>query len=224
MARIDARLLGQGAEPLQAAPHRRHVAPREIGTPAAPHEEDVARDHVAIGEEARPTDGMAWRAQRPHPAPSDRDVLPVGAVFDAGPGAAQRPAHVNGLSFVDHDGRIDLLQQGRQPLDVVIVTVSDERLGDPQSTTLGLIQQAIDLPGRIDERRLAGLRTAQDLAEVLQEPDLDLEQLGRGGEARRVGPGIGYAHGYGTSMTRSAAPTLSALSVARTTTAWGPRD
>jgi hypothetical protein len=69
-------------------------------------------------------------------------------------------------------------------LDVVLVAVGDERVRHVQAARVDLAQQAIDLPRRVDDRRRARLGAKQDLAEVLQQADLDLDDLGR---ARQTG-------------------------------------
>ena len=132
----------------------------------------------------------------------------------------------------DHDGA-GLLDEQVDPLDVVVVRVGDERGRDLQLQALHLGQQPVDLPGRVDDGRLARLRAVEDLAEVLQagRPPSVPPRARAEGRPRRcalahvasvvsVEPAPAYLDP--TRTVTAAAPTLSALSQARTVTACGP--
>ena len=61
------RLFGEAHQPLQAVPHRRRVAAREIGAAAAAHEHHVARDDVAVRQVAGAAHGVAARSRARRP-------------------------------------------------------------------------------------------------------------------------------------------------------------
>src|SRR5262249_3820828 len=106
-------------------------------------------------------------------------------------------------------------------LDVVVVRVRDEGLRDAQAARLDLFQEAVDLPGRVDDGRLARVGAEEDLAEVLQQSHLDLDDLGRRRQRRRE-RGVRRRDHHCPRTLIDAAPTLSALSQARTVTSCGP--
>ncbi len=143
------------------------------------------------------------------------------ATFDGVDHRAPGCAHRGRLARVDHHGGAGLLDHQIDPLDVIVVGVRDQHRADLEAPPAGLVQQPIDLPGRVDDGRLVRLGAVEDLAEVLQQPDLHLDHLGRRrqtGGVVRSGAGL-VAHFDPTRTVTDAAPTLSALSQARTATA-----
>jgi hypothetical protein len=95
--------------------------------------------------------------------------------------------------------------------DVVVVGVREEDRRDAPAAALRLAQQAVDLEGRVDQRRLAGVRAADHLAEILQQPDLELHNLQR--RRRRAHAGtVGTPRGGNKTCRRGACgPTRSAF-------------
>src|SRR4051794_40843693 len=206
VAGVDAGLLGEGGQTLQAAPHGGGVASGEVGTAAAPDEHDVPGDVVAVGEVAGAAHGVAEGLEGADAALADGDVQAIPDVQARLRLGGQRLLLVG----VDDDGGMGLGHHLIDAFDVIVVRVGDQNLADSNVQAARLAQQGVHLPGGVDHRGLAGLGAVEDLAEVLRHPHLDLEDLGRG---REVAPVV--AHLPVLKVTR-AKPMLSAESKART--------
>src|SRR5438132_201286 len=173
---VEAHVVGKLRHALEALEHLLRIAPRQIASAAGVDEYRVAREETLACMPAGRPRRMTGRVHRRDPHRAHFHWVTGVEWRHLPPQLRREPGNV-GAGGADPDPTLG--EHFRKTVHVVEVMVREQRVGDRPPVLFRGPQPGRHVPGRIDDRGLAGPLRAHQVDEVLHRPELELPDVER---------------------------------------------
>ena len=157
----------------QAAVHVFRVAAREIAATTSADEQGIPRDQMILNHKALRARGMTGRVQKGDVHVSD----PCGVTAVDLDQIWPYRLHELRFRLVDVDFGLGAIEQCFDAVDMIEMAVGNENFRDRQVVFLRHLNDAIHVPGGVDNRHLTAVGVTNEVDVVRHRPQLNLFQI-----------------------------------------------